>query len=423
VGGLPYRLRKHIEDDIELLKKNNISLVFVFDGLDFRNKTQPLSHLEANRKAHEDGWMNYLNHDPTQTVESFKRASTKPFGRGSCSTLTQPAYPVETLYKYLQRILFNHEIQFIVAPYSAAAQVGSFFVVPRALLIQLQLSYLKKQPEQFIDCVLGSADCFLFSIDKIITGINIENENGSFCWLSKVACQERLDRASEDDFRDAQLLLGSAYLPTFPVLGRSNQRDRTNIRDSLNLLRASGKSVIQLCHQNRDDAQVKQLEYADRYKKAIMTLRHHVVLETAGRVLPMDLEHAPGDVHEFVGQRLPEELYFYISKGMLGTQVPDWLTTGEVVLSLPSGCADTAPYRRLMREALNPVRTQAIGLLSNNLNWYYQKKSVQLKLWYESNNTDQTVNLKELPSIEAKISGWKVGEDTLPGAIRSSQVL
>ena len=267
---------------------------------------------------------------------------------------------------------------------------------------------------------MGSADCFLFNIDKIITNFN--NSNASFDWLSKSACQEKLEKVPYSVFRDAQLLLGSTYLPTFPPLERGSSGNKTNIRDALNLLTASGRSVVQLCHQYRDDALVQSLQYVDRYKKAIMTLRHHVVLETNGKASPMDLSHAPGDVHEFVGQRLPEELYFYISKGILGPQVPNWLTSGEIVLSLPGGCADSEVYRRLMSDQLNTFRTQTLGLLSNSLNRYYQTKPITLKVWYDSDVGDKVINLRELPSVKASMASWKVHEDILQAAFRKPQV-
>lgn len=267
---------------------------------------------------------------------------------------------------------------------------------------------------------MGSADCFLFNVDKIIT--NFDTENETFTWLSKAVCQEKLNNVSDDLFRDALLLLGSQYLPAFPTLDRGINSKKTNIGDALAALNAAGRSVVQLCHQFRDDPRIQQLQYADRYKKGIMTLKHHVVLETGGKAQPMDVDHAPGDVHEFVGQRLPEELYYYVSKGVIGAQTPNWLTSSEILLSLPGGCADTDVYRRLMRDQLNPLRTQSLVLLSNSLNRYYQTKAVSLKMWYDNDTADRTINIKELPSVKARISGWKVHADNFPAAIRSTEV-
>lgn len=131
LGGFPYALKKLVEEDVQYLKKLDISLVFVFNGLDFRNREQPASQSSANRKAHEDGWQHYLGGDPDKTVTDFGRASKKhkvpPNGGLSLTELR--AYPVEMLYKYLQKLLLDQKVEFMVAPYSAAAQVGSYHVV------------------------------------------------------------------------------------------------------------------------------------------------------------------------------------------------------------------------------------------------------------------------------------------------------
>ncbi len=75
LGGFPYALKKFVVQDVQALKKLDISLVFVFNGLDFRNRQQPASKSLANRKAHEDGWQHYAGGDPEKTLADFTRAS------------------------------------------------------------------------------------------------------------------------------------------------------------------------------------------------------------------------------------------------------------------------------------------------------------------------------------------------------------
>ena len=76
LSGLPYSLKSVVERDIEVLQGLDISLVFVFDGLEFRNKEQSSSKTLANRRANEDGWQHYLDGDADMTVRDFTRAST-----------------------------------------------------------------------------------------------------------------------------------------------------------------------------------------------------------------------------------------------------------------------------------------------------------------------------------------------------------
>ena len=77
LGGFPYSLKKLLDDDIQLLRSYNIKPIFVFDGLDFRNKEQPGSKSLANRKAYEDGWKHYSDGDAEQTLAAFSRAGKK----------------------------------------------------------------------------------------------------------------------------------------------------------------------------------------------------------------------------------------------------------------------------------------------------------------------------------------------------------
>lgn len=231
----------------------------------------------------------------------------------------------------------------------------------------------------------------------------------TFDALSKSACQDRLDKVPDDVFRDVQLLLGGPFLRTFPLLDKSGG-PKISARDALTTL--GGRSVIQLCHQWRDDPLVQALDYEDKYKRAVLSLKHHVVLDKEGKAILMGSEYEAGDAHEFIGLRLPEELYFYISRAMLGPRVPNWLTSGEIDLTLPVGCEDTEAYRHLLGNQLTSLQIQTICLLSNSMNRFYQTRNIKIKTWY-AKETQKTVNMKEEPSVKDRLVGWKVSEATL----------
>ncbi|KFL62242.1 uncharacterized protein TERG_06308 [Trichophyton rubrum CBS 118892] len=243
------------------------------------------------------------------------------------------AHP-ESLYKFLQRILQGEGINFIVAPYAASAQ----------------LAYLEKDPHRFIDAVFGPAELFLFDVEKIITKMDTDLRH--FNWVTKSLCQEELGRLSNQQFADLCLLLGSPFLPTFPPFETPGYGGgkRVNIRDAVGMFNSAGRNALALCAQFEEDQRVHDLDYMDRFKRAFMTVKHHVIMDVDGKVGPLDPENASSDLHELIGQRLPEELYFYISKGILGSRIPNWLTSGELLLTLPLGTEDTPVYRRLLTE-------------------------------------------------------------------------
>jgi len=268
--------------------------------------------------------------------------------------------------------------------------------------------------------VFGPSEILLYDIDKIITKIDMEQSQ--FYWVTKQACQEELGRLSNDQFIDFCLLLGSQYLRTFPPFENPAFPGKTiNIRDALGMFNVAGRSAINLIAQFEEDRRVQELQYMDRYKRAFMSVKHHVFMDVDGKVAPMNPDHTPSDVHELIGQRLPEELYFYLSRGILGPNIPNYLTSGEVYVPLPLGVEDSDIYRQLVGDLLTPYRTQAICLLSNSLHRFYQTKVINVRTWYDE-KSDRSINLKSLPSVKETIQAWKVRSEQLPEGVKKLQV-
>ncbi|ETI21245.1 hypothetical protein G647_07590 [Cladophialophora carrionii CBS 160.54] len=373
LGGQPFTFKRMIEEDITFLRQNGITLIFVFDGLDYVNKNLRTSQLAASRRVQDDAWHAYLNGDSKRTVADFGKAT----------------YDVDTTARRLQKLLAENNVEYMVAPYSATAQ----------------LSYLLALEDQFIDAVMGSTECFLFGMDRVVTDFN--RNDSTLSLVSRGTCEGIL-KADRDLLRDAQILLGTSFTPTFPILEAMATTKSTGVVDAIAMLKGFGNSVIQLCNYHRENSQVQHLKYADRYKKAIMTIRHHVVMDKTGVVAPLHFDEAPGDVHEFVGQRLPEELFFYLSKGMLGPEIPNWLTSGEVVLSLPGGVLDSEPYRRLVIELLNPFRSEALKILAESLHYYYQSRVIKVTPWVNQDTSNLTIEIRYVPAMKQKLAQWKV---------------
>lgn len=388
LGGFPFALKSNIERELQTFKNLGIGCVFVFNGLDF-GKREPRPHVRAESiRAFEQAWELYDQQQADQVVDAFSSAGTP-----------EP----EFLYRFLQRILYENGVEFLVAPYSAAAQ----------------LSYLANCPSQVVDAVFGPSEILLYDIDKIITKIDMEQSQ--FYWVTKQACQEELGRLSNDQFIDFCLLLGSQYLRTFPPFENPAFPGKTiNIRDALGMFNVAGRSAINLIAQFEEDRRVQELQYMDRYKRAFMSVKHHVFMDVDGKVAPMNPDHTPSDVHELIGQRLPEELYFYLSRGILGPNIPNYLTSGEVYVPLPLGVEDSDIYRQLVGDLLTPYRTQAICLLSNSLHRFYQTKVINVRTWYDE-KSDRSINLKSLPSVKETIQAWKVRSEQLPEGVKKLQ--
>ena len=258
-------------------------------------------------------------------------------------------------------------------------------------------------------------------MDKIILDLNQNTLH--YNWLSRTECNDKLgENIPVDLFRDCQLLLGNSFLPTFPPLEQNN-RSKANLRDVFDVyLKPFGGSVLQaLSRYEGNNAAVQQMQYGDRYKKAILSIKHHVVLETSGKVTPMNLDRAPGDIHEFIGQRLPEELHFYISKGMIGPEVPNWLASAEIRLQLPPGLLPSETYRRLLATQLEPIRVNSLSLLSGSLHRYYQTREVSVWIWDDGAPVN-TIRLRDVPFAKDKLSSWRISECKFPKSAKDSDV-
>ncbi len=264
-----------------------------------------------------------------------------------------------------------------------------------------------------------------FEVDKLITSIDFAfqedtGDNSKFSWISRRSCEEDLGRISSDLFVDACLLSGSSMLPTFPPLGNPQNSPRYTIRETVSMLVSLGRNATAVCTHYQDDLQVREMGYLDKYRRTRMSIRHHVILTAEGNVEPQDNDHAPRDVHEFIGQRLPEELYFYLSRGVVGPQTLNWLTSGEVNVLPPLDGGESDEYRRLVRDQLTPLRTQSLGLLAHSLNRYYQTKDLTVRCWFEENTA--SISLKDIQSPQAPIAAWNVKSDVIKGRANKLKV-
>ncbi|KAK2741084.1 hypothetical protein FQN55_008488 [Onygenales sp. PD_40] len=389
LGGFPFSLKSNIEKELQALKNLGVTPVFVFNGLDFGKRAPDFSSQAESTRALEQAWDLYDQQQADQVVDAFSTAgSAKP----------------ETLYKFLQRILYAEGVDFQVAPYAASAQ----------------LAYLLKHPKNFIDAVFGPSDLFLFDVDKIIT--KLDTDLFQFTWITRQICQDDLGRMSNDQFIEFCLLLGSPYLRTFPPFENSAfPGKRVNIRDAMAAYNTAGRNALTLCSQLEDEHRVNDIPYVEQFKQAVVVIKHHIILDIDGKVGPLDPENASNDLHVLIGQRLPEELYFYMSKGIIGSQIPNCLTSGEFVVKLPLGAEDSDIYRRLVGELLTPVRTQALYLLANSLHRFYRAKAIEVRTWY-GQEPPRKINLKEdLPSVRESARSWKIQSEQLPENMKQLQ--
>lgn len=239
-------------------------------------------------------------------------------------------------------------------------------------------------------------------------------ELSKFQWIDRRDCLAALGNIPVNIFIDSLMLAGSDLLPGFPPLENETvYRKPFTIRNVVDMIISCGGSVARLCAQYSTDPAVKGV-YLDQYKRALTRIRHHVIMTSEGDVEILDKDHAPDDVHECIGLRLPEELYMYLFRGMLRPRVLNWLTSGKISITQPLAGGDGRPFQTLVKVQLDPLRRQALSLLTEPIHRYYHSRDITTNLWFDP-IYEGKFNMRDVSSPRDLLSKWNVKNNLIAG--------
>lgn len=225
-----------------------------------------------------------------------------------------------------------------------------------------------------------------------------------FTWVRRQTWMEDLSVASAEQFVDACMLAGTDLIEPLPMLAQKSGR----IQEALMFM--SGKSGIATCKELQETPALMQLDYFDRFCRNRLAVRHHIVLTSEGNVEPLDAENIPNDLHEVIGQRLPEELYYYLSVGVIGSRLLNNLTADQIHETVPADGGNSDEYKRLVQEKLLPIRQTTLALLTSSLHRYYQFKQFTHKFWFDE-TVEETFKPGDTSTIVSSARSWKVPAD------------
>jgi len=315
----------------------------------------------------------------------------------------------EMFDRLLQSILQEKEIQFVVAPYSSAAQ----------------LAYLIRDGAEYVDAVAGSSELLLYGTEKVITSIDlvydkekldqqIDFTQGTFTFVTQQGCIEELGLASQDQFVDACMLSGTSMLSSLPTLGG---RRGDKVRTVVEMMKREGHTGLSVCLQLQDEDSLKRENYLDRYRRSRLAVKHQVVLTPDGKVEPFAAEQSPSDLNELIGQHLPDELYYYLSIALIGPRPLNQLTSAQIFEKAPADGGDAEAYRILVRDKLKPVRAATLALLAGQLHRVFKFRDMSLRCWFDP-NTDNIITIKDVERPGNAIEQWNIHGDLLPNATK-----
>ncbi|CAB4431514.1 unnamed protein product [Rhizophagus irregularis] len=371
LGGIPIGLKAAIEKELELIKSYGITPVFVFNGLNVIRKDKPFSTEDTRPTKRAQAWDFYEKGWVDSAYSTWA-------GSGF---INQP-----DLYYLVFSILKENDIEFIRAPYLAWGQ----------------LVYLERHPKGFIHAIYGGSELLMYDVEKVI--ISLDLEKGTYSWLSKKSILLDLS-ITDEQFLDVCILAGFEICNTFPPL---NSEYSTFTFKSVHDLVKQHRTGFNAVQNYAEHAGVIKSNYVDTYCRTRCAIKYHMVLTDDGKIEPLNVENAPTDIHDVIGYRLPDEIYYYLSKGLMSPQVINTLISGVLIENSPLCNGETIEYRQFLSQLLE-LRTQAMGLLTQPLHQFYQSRRVVSVYWFEPSN-EHHLNHNVVPSVHEILNTWNVLE-------------
>ncbi|KAH8639450.1 hypothetical protein IG631_07220 [Alternaria alternata] len=182
----------------------------------------------------------------------------------------------------------------------------------------------------------------------------------------------------------------------------------------------SGYSVVV----NNNDVPPAGKEYVTRYQKARLAVKNHPVYTEEGKVEPQNSASMPNDAGQYLGQRLPDEILHYMSKGLINPRILQWRTTCQVFEVPPMDGGNSPEYKELVSSKLIPLRTPVVNLLSSSLHNWYRHQSLHQTHWYSpvdpnGKRPSTTIPVEKPSEAQAPliVDTWNVKEATFKDVI------
>ncbi|CCO29222.1 putative protein C139,01c [Rhizoctonia solani AG-1 IB] len=349
-------------------------------------------------QARRDAWNHYEAGRNEQAAKLFESKST-----------------VEQwdLWRPVLRIFRHRNVEFIIAPYSSLAQ----------------LVYLQRHPKSYVHALYGPSELLLYAgVEKLILSLDLSAQsNFTFVTKSKMMADLQLN---EDQFLDLGLLCGSEYSPTLPP-----NANETSIKAFVDFLRYYKSGFVCITSAFLDNPLMKQSNYAETFARARCMVKFALVLSSEGSVVPLPIALPAGstgsttaadipiDLHDIFTNRLPDEVFYYLSRGLFTPQPLVWLTSAQVIENPPLDNGETNEYRRFVKDVITEgatgPRATALALLTSVFHNSWQKTRVMTHFWYDSNPKNFiSPNATQTTSLVERVINWNVPSSIVEDELR-----
>lgn len=287
----------------------------------------------------------------------------------------------------MQAHLHSQGVRIFVAPYSAAAQ-----------LVELERV-------GHVHSIMGSASCLIHNADGVI--LDFDWEESKFLHTDLTKCAAELG-VTESQFSDLCLISGYSILPTMLELDVESNLPR--LETAKHLLQRHNNDPYAVCMQSKEDGYMMHFHHSRFAVKNAISINADTL-----EVVQVNWDSALSDLHDATGRRLPNELYNYLIRGLIGPRVLNWRTRLEGLETPPLDGGLSQTYRDLVSTKLVPLRAQAQVMITHLLHRYYQKHDVDLICWFNE-GSPKALNVADNLESAKKANNWHVLSENLPSA-------
>ncbi|KAJ2580904.1 hypothetical protein GGH95_002343, partial [Coemansia sp. RSA 1836] len=351
MGGLPGTLEADIVREVEFLRRNNITPIVVFNGLAVARKDgRAFSKDDARAANRHRAW------------ELYRQGHTEQAQRGWAAA---PALAQGDMVPFVMRVLQRLGVEVMRAPYSSWGQ----------------LAYLYHHGQQAVHAVYASLEMLMFDVDRVVTSVS--SASATFAWVQREHLVSKCGVGSEQ-VADMCMLAGFDWCPTLPALvGEGGFSFRFAV-DAVRQFR-SGFAAIQALGDagGAGGAGAGAPSYSDSFLRAQCIVRYHIVLRSDGSVGPLNSEHAPNDLHDVIGYRVPLAAYRLLAQGVVQPAAVQMMAGGAWVEPPPPDNGDAHEYRRLVREWQRGVQRSQCARLARSMGPFFAQRRVVQHAWFE----------------------------------------
>ena len=291
-----------------------------------------------------------------------------------------------------------------------------------------KLIYLQRHQKAYVHAIYGPTDTLLYpGVDKLITSVNLTSPEPTFTFTSKKAILNDLG-VSEDHFLDIGILVGFDYAQPFPPIGHE-QALKTTV-DMVKYYKSGHAAVSAYA----DNPVVKSMQYSDTYAGARSMIKYSLILSVESTVQPLPLalqvpspnpphgDHhsyhltaadTPTDLHEIFTHRLPDEIYSYLSRGLLNPQPLVWLASAQIIEYPPLDNGEINDYQRFVKEIITEAETgpraTALALVSSVAHHFWSDRKVAVAFWFDHAAPPSKKYLLYTSPLTVRLAGLVVG--------------